>query len=207
MTAFFSAGMPSAGVYFTSPVCSRDEQLTMASMGALLLGSPPPRWITGSPFSLSKAAVSLSFKVGDSEIHFASWLKLIALVLRIDWSRRLVRGSLPVYGLAIRFGEAPLGTGAEPAVFSKAGVPVRVWILARRRPTRKTRSSTVRFGAAAGPLAHARGSKRNHAASGSGPWQRDSISRSRRQKESRSNERLELAERGGFEPDQLQSRP
>src|ERR1019366_6372046 len=51
MTAFFSESRPSAGVYFTSPVWSREEQLTMASMGALFLGSPPPRWITGSAFS------------------------------------------------------------------------------------------------------------------------------------------------------------
>jgi hypothetical protein len=67
----------SAGVYFTSPVLRRAAQLTMASMGALLLGSPPPRWITGSPLSRSKAAVSFSLRVGDSDMDFASWLKLI----------------------------------------------------------------------------------------------------------------------------------
>src|ERR1019366_3228376 len=77
MMAFLSAGMPSAGVYFTSPVLSRDAQLTMASMGALLLGSPPPRWITGSPLSRSSAAVSFSFRVGDSDMDLASWLKLM----------------------------------------------------------------------------------------------------------------------------------
>src|SRR5664280_769149 len=77
MTAFFSESRPSAGVYFTSPVCSREEQLTMASMGALLLGSPPPRWITGSPLSRSNAAVSFSFRVGDSDMDLASWLKLM----------------------------------------------------------------------------------------------------------------------------------
>src|ERR1017187_5839752 len=77
MTAFFNERRPSAGVYFTSPVCSREEQLTMASMGALFLGSPPPRWITGSPFSRSMAAVSFSFRVGDSDMDLASWLKLM----------------------------------------------------------------------------------------------------------------------------------
>src|ERR1022692_172596 len=66
--AFFSERRPSAGVYLTSPVCRRDEQLTMASMGALFLGSPPPRWMTGSPLSLSRAAVSFSFSVGDSQM-------------------------------------------------------------------------------------------------------------------------------------------
>src|ERR1035438_4232566 len=57
MTAFFSESRPSAGVYFTSPVWSREEQLTMASMGALFLGSPPPRRITGSPLSRTMEAV------------------------------------------------------------------------------------------------------------------------------------------------------
>src|ERR1035441_2345880 len=79
MTAFFSESRPSAGVYFTSPVLSREEQLTMASMGALFLGSPPPRWITGSPFSRSMAAVSFSFRVGDSDMDLASWLKLMGV--------------------------------------------------------------------------------------------------------------------------------
>src|ERR1035441_10651591 len=79
MMAFLSEGMPSAGVYFTSPVCSRAVQLTMASMGALLLGSPPPRWMTGSPFSFNNAAVSFSFNVGDSQMDLAIWLKLIGL--------------------------------------------------------------------------------------------------------------------------------
>jgi hypothetical protein len=49
----------------------------MASMGALLFGSPPPRWITGSPLSRSNAAVSFSFRVGDSEMDLANWLKLM----------------------------------------------------------------------------------------------------------------------------------
>src|ERR1035441_8501230 len=79
MTAFFSERRPSAGVYFTSPVWSREEQLTIASMGALFLGSPPPRWITGSPFSRSMAAVSFSFRVGDSDMDLASWLKLMGV--------------------------------------------------------------------------------------------------------------------------------
>jgi hypothetical protein len=51
----------------------------MASMGALFLGSPPPRWMTGSPLSRSRAAVSFSFNVGDSQMDLASWLKLIGL--------------------------------------------------------------------------------------------------------------------------------
>ena len=80
MMAFLSAGMPSGGVYLTSPVLSRAVQLTMASMGVLLFGSPPPRWMTGSPLSLSSAAVSFSFRVGDSQMDLASWLTLIAVV-------------------------------------------------------------------------------------------------------------------------------
>ena len=39
---------------------------------ARLFGSPPPRWMTGSPLSLRSAAVSFSFRVGDSEIDLAS---------------------------------------------------------------------------------------------------------------------------------------
>src|SRR5512141_3049492 len=76
MTAFFSAGMPSAGVYRISPVFSIDEQLMIASIGVRLLGSPPPRWMTGSPLSLSRAAVSLSLRVGDSLMDNASWLSI-----------------------------------------------------------------------------------------------------------------------------------
>ena len=74
--------MPSAGVYRTSPVFSSAAQLTMASMGALLFGSPPPRWMTGSPFSLSSAAVSFSFRVGDSLMDRASWLMLTEFPFR-----------------------------------------------------------------------------------------------------------------------------
>jgi hypothetical protein len=81
MMAFFSESRPSAGVYFTSPVWSREEQLTMASMGALFLGSPPPRWMTGSPLSRSMAAVSFSLRVGDSLMDLASWLKLMGVSL------------------------------------------------------------------------------------------------------------------------------
>src|ERR1039458_7505747 len=33
--------------------------------------------MTGSPFSLSNAAVSFSFRVGDSQMDRASWLRLI----------------------------------------------------------------------------------------------------------------------------------
>ena len=56
------------------------EQLSTASSGAFVLGSPPPRWMTGSPFSLSFAAVSLSFRVGEALIDLASWLMLMDLV-------------------------------------------------------------------------------------------------------------------------------
>src|SRR5208337_3629201 len=100
MIAFLSAGMPSAGVYFTSPVLRRDAQLTMASMGALLFGSPPPRWITGSPLSRSSAAVSFSLRVGDSEMDFASWLRLMPYyILQIYSDSRLIllEGSTLVY--------------------------------------------------------------------------------------------------------------
>src|SRR5271157_1496840 len=102
MMAFLSAGMPSAGVYFTSPVLSRDAQLTMASMGALLFGSPPPRWITGSPLSRSKAAVSFSFRVGDSEMDLASWLKLMpdTSFKYSDPDLALCEGLTPVYRMS-----------------------------------------------------------------------------------------------------------
>ena len=58
--------MPSGGVYLISPELSTALQLTIASSGVLDFGSPPPRWITGSPFSRSRAAVWFSFKVTDS---------------------------------------------------------------------------------------------------------------------------------------------
>ena len=40
----------------------------IASNGDLLLGSPPPRCITGSPFAFNIAKVSFSFRVADSFI-------------------------------------------------------------------------------------------------------------------------------------------
>ncbi len=49
----------------------------------MLFGSPPPRWMTGSPFSRSFAAVSLSFRVGEALMDLASWLTLMALVLSV----------------------------------------------------------------------------------------------------------------------------
>src|SRR5215831_11675976 len=49
----------------------------MASTGALVFGSPPPRWMTGSPFSRRRAAVSFSLSVADSLMDRASWLRLI----------------------------------------------------------------------------------------------------------------------------------
>src|ERR1035441_5211916 len=104
--AFLSAGIPSAGVYFTSPVASSAVQLTMASTGALLFGSPPPRCLTGSPFSRSSAAVSFSLSVGDSEIDLASWLRLMAFSLQIDWSPGNLTGINPsIEDLCIRYGK------------------------------------------------------------------------------------------------------
>ena len=44
--------------------------------------------MTGSPFSLSSAAVSFSFRVGDSLIDLASWLRLIRLFLPVQVSQR-----------------------------------------------------------------------------------------------------------------------
>jgi hypothetical protein len=40
--------------------------------GALLLGSPPPRWMTGSPLARRIAAVSLSLRVTDSPMGGSS---------------------------------------------------------------------------------------------------------------------------------------
>ena len=64
--AFLSAGIPSAGAYLTSAELRRDAAETIASIGALLLGSPPPKWITGSPFSFSIAALSFKARVGEA---------------------------------------------------------------------------------------------------------------------------------------------
>jgi hypothetical protein len=61
-----------------SPVLNFAAELKMAVMGALFLGSPIPRWITGWPFSLKSRASSLSLKVGESTIDLASWLMLIS---------------------------------------------------------------------------------------------------------------------------------
>src|SRR5271169_2440373 len=80
MMAFLRAGMPSGAVYRISPVLRREVQLMTASMGALDLGSPPPRWMTGSPFSRRRAAVSFSLRVADSLMERASWLRLIRFV-------------------------------------------------------------------------------------------------------------------------------
>src|SRR6516225_2840823 len=82
--AFFRSGRPSAGAYFTSPVLSCVAQFTTASIGALLLGSPPPRWMTGSPLSFSRVAVWFSFSVGDSLIVLANWLMLMISLYRRD---------------------------------------------------------------------------------------------------------------------------
>ncbi len=43
MMAFFSDGMPSVGVYLTSPWTIFDAVLRMAASGALFFGSPMPR--------------------------------------------------------------------------------------------------------------------------------------------------------------------
>ena len=45
--------------------------------GRFALRLAAPRWITGSPLSRSNAAVSFSFRVGDSDMDLASWLKLM----------------------------------------------------------------------------------------------------------------------------------
>ena len=72
MMAFLSDGRPSVGEYLMSPVTSFDAVLRMAFSGALFLGSPIPRWMTGSPRSRSNRASSLSRSVGDSTIDRAS---------------------------------------------------------------------------------------------------------------------------------------
>ena len=68
MIAFFNPGVPSGGVYFTSPEVSFAAELRMAVIGALFFGSQIPILMTGSPFSRSNRAFSLSAKVGEAEI-------------------------------------------------------------------------------------------------------------------------------------------
>jgi len=77
MMAFFSDGRPSDGQYFTSPWLSFAAELRMAGMGVLFLGSPMPRWMTGSPRSRSSRASSFSRSVGDSTMELASSLTLM----------------------------------------------------------------------------------------------------------------------------------
>ncbi len=50
---FFNDGVPSGGEYLTSPEVNRAEELKIAVIGALLIGSPIPKLITGSPRSRS----------------------------------------------------------------------------------------------------------------------------------------------------------
>src|SRR5512140_3673857 len=111
MMAFFKAGMPSAGVYLISPLFNSAVQLRMASMGVLLFGSPPPRWMTGSPFSLSSAAVSFSFRVGDSLIDLASWLRLIPYSFQFRFQGRLQRGV--ALTLELRVSRGRIGSRAK----------------------------------------------------------------------------------------------
>src|SRR5512140_2959112 len=77
MIAFLRAGIPSAGVYLMSPVFRTWAELMIALIGAFDFGSPPPRWMTGSPLSRSIVAVSFSLSVGDTPMERASWLRLI----------------------------------------------------------------------------------------------------------------------------------
>lgn len=66
-----------------SPVFSRAAALSRAAMGALFFGSPIPKWMTASPRSLSRAAASFSFKVGDSAMDRTSVLMLISRSSRV----------------------------------------------------------------------------------------------------------------------------
>ena len=77
MIAFLSEGMPSVGVYLTSPLLNLAAELNIAVIGALFLGSPIPRWMTGWPRSRNSRASSLSLNVGESTIDLASWLILM----------------------------------------------------------------------------------------------------------------------------------
>ena len=72
MICFFNPGVPSAGVYLTSPVFSFDAAARIAAIGALFFGSPAPRWTTASPFSRRSRACSFRRSVGDSAMDFAS---------------------------------------------------------------------------------------------------------------------------------------
>ena len=74
MMAFFREGVPSGGVYLTSPEVSLAAELRMAVIGALFFGSPMLILMTGSPRSLKILASSLSASVGDSAIVRANWL-------------------------------------------------------------------------------------------------------------------------------------
>src|SRR3990172_1378157 len=74
MTAFLSDGIPSTGVYLTSPSARRAAAPRTAEIGVLFLGSPIPRLITASPRSLRSRASSFRRRVGDSAIERASWL-------------------------------------------------------------------------------------------------------------------------------------
>src|SRR5581483_1393055 len=74
MMARLSEGRPSVGTYLTSPVCNLAAELRIAVIGALFLGSPIPRWMTGSPLSLSRWASSLSLSVAESLMVLANWL-------------------------------------------------------------------------------------------------------------------------------------
>src|SRR5512138_3478566 len=70
-------GMPSGGVYLTSPLLSLAAEARIAEIGVLFLGSPIPKLITASPRSRRSRASSLSAKVGDSAISLASLLNFI----------------------------------------------------------------------------------------------------------------------------------
>src|SRR3990172_12992107 len=92
MIACLRAGIPSAGAYLISPVFKCATVDNIASIGTLLFGSPPPRWIAGSPFSFSIANFSLRAKVGEGFIDFAIRLKLILFpVVRRNQKNVLVK--------------------------------------------------------------------------------------------------------------------
>src|SRR4030066_48074 len=74
MTAFLSDGIPSTGVYLTSPSASWAAAPRTAEIGVLFFGSPIPRLMTASPRSLRRRASSFRRRVGDSAIERASWL-------------------------------------------------------------------------------------------------------------------------------------
>jgi hypothetical protein len=77
MIAFFKDGMPSGGVYLTSPPLSLAAEVRIAVIGVLFFGSPIPMLITGSPRSRFTRASSLSANVGEGAMDLAKRLVLM----------------------------------------------------------------------------------------------------------------------------------